>query len=436
MTAHNDGSLRGFLASGYNAGAADPGIHQFEFDPVARTCKLVAQVSGVASPSYCTPFRGKLYAASETPDHGGFACFDKGTDGIWQLRDQVRFADAAGTCFVLAHPDGTRVYGADYDSGSVSCCALDAEGALLEPVTIYQNEGHGIERSKNDPDYDRQLSAHVHTLSIVPGTRLVAMVGLALDMIVLYQTDEHGDIVDSDQPTLLNEWPAELVAAEHSYARKATPGFVLDAAHESKLEELERDDATGHIPVRLTRWLEGSDQEAVAVLPVRPAAIVEAPLCAGPRIVAYHPTKPIVAVICELSGELLVFKISQGGMRWEAQARWSLVGDVYENDSVGQPPRAAHVAFSSDARFLYASVRGTDKLIVFSLDEDCHQTGSFECHCGGMTPRHFALSPDDAYLAVGNKDSNNVVVFACGADGTLEQLVEVPCEAPSCIVWE
>lgn len=436
MTETSNGSIWRFLASGYNAGPEAPGIHRFEFDADAKTCELVDQVAGIASPSYCAPFAGRLYAASETPGRGGFGCFDMDASGVWKLRDQVHFDGAAGTCFVLPHPDGTRVYGADYNSGSVSCCTLDVEGALLEPATIYQHEGHGMARLQGDPDLDRQLTAHVHTLSIVPGTQLLAAVDLGLDMIVLYQTDEHGDIVDADEPIVVSEWPAALVACPRSYAVKETPDFVLDSKVGSRFEELGFDDATGHAQVRLTRWLEGYGEGCVGVLPARPAAIVEAPLCSGPRIVAYHPSKPIVAVICELSGEILLFDISDGGRRWEARERWSLVGDVYDNDSVGQPPRAAHVVFSSDGRFLYASVRGTDKMIVFSLDEDCRQTGRSECDCGGMTPRHFALSPDEKYLAVGNKDSGNVVVFACCADGTLEQLVEAPCPAPSCIVWE
>lgn len=82
---------------------------------------------------------------------------------------------------------------------------------------------------------------------------------------------------------------------------------------------------------------------------------------------------------------------------------------------------AAEVAVSPDGNFLYASNRGEDTLVVYSIDED---KGSLKLvqriPSGGKTPRHFTFDPTGQWVLCGNQDSATVTVFhRDGATGRL-----------------
>jgi len=73
---------------------------------------------------------------------------------------------------------------------------------------------------------------------------------------------------------------------------------------------------------------------------------------------------------------------------------------------------AAELAISPDGYFLYASNRGEDSLVVFSISgKDGNLTFVQRISCGGKTPRHFTLDPTAEWLICGNQDSANVTVF-------------------------
>lgn len=425
-----------FLVSGYNKGPEDVGIRAYRLDADERKLETVGETSGMASPSFCQKIGSDLYAACETPDRGGLAYCQVDPYGVPMLVNQVVFPGAAGTTFTMRHPSGKRLFGADYNSGSVSCCEVGDDGSLREPVKLYQHGGHGFPRPDGYINFDRQLVPHVHTLSMVPGTSLMAAVDLGLDLIVLYQTDEQGDIVDAEEPTVLCTWPDGLAPDASSYAMREAVPAAYGANEVSVLEELGKGEG-GTTKVRLTRKLPEAGSECVAELPARPAAIVEAPPCAGPRIVAYHPSKPLVAVVCELSCEVILFRISDGGRRWEAQSRIDLLEDVGDPLIGGEAPRGAQCEFTSDERFMYAATRGVNIMTTFAIDGNCNVLSRSDCPSGGKTPRLFAMSPDERLIAVTNHDSANVQMFERDAEtGALSELLSIGFETPSCVVWE
>jgi 6-phosphogluconolactonase len=57
--------------------------------------------------------------------------------------------------------------------------------------------------------------------------------------------------------------------------------------------------------------------------------------------------------------------------------------------------------------------------------------------CGGKTPRHIALSPNQSWLLVANQDSNNISVFARDAKtGKLANSGKsFELAAPQCLVF-
>ena len=80
-------------------------------------------------------------------------------------------------------------------SGSVACCALLDDGRLAAGVPSRRHEGRGLRD-------DRQEAPHVHSLSFVPGTRLLVAVDLGLDALVIYQVDACGMLAPTAAETV------------------------------------------------------------------------------------------------------------------------------------------------------------------------------------------------------------------------------------------
>ena len=73
---------------------------------------------------------------------------------------------------------------------------------------------------------------------------------------------------------------------------------------------------------------------------------------------------------------------------------------------------AAELAISADGLYLYASNRGEDSLVVFSIrPKDGKLTELQRISCGGKTPRHFTLDPTTQWLLCGNQDSATITIF-------------------------
>lgn len=86
------------------------------------------------------------------------------------------------------------------------------------------------------------------------------------------------------------------------------------------------------------------------------------------------------------------------------------------NQTAGPQRTTAEVAVSNDGRFVYVSDRGDeqeDHLSIFERDPLSGQiTFRKWVPSGGLMPRHFSLSSDSLFLAVGHQTTGNVVIFA------------------------
>ena len=433
MRARNQNFER-FIVSGYTEHEDQPGIYLFEASSDGNTLIQKSALSGIASPSFCMLDGNQLYAASETKMRGGLI---HGTmDGkIPALADRIEFEPAAGTCFVLKHPSAQRLYGANYDSGSIASCALSNKGALKNPIAIIQHLGQGAPREEKDPNFDRQTAPHVHTLSFVPATTLLAAVDLGLDLIAIYKTDTTGNIIDADEDPTLNIWPRHLGFHE---SKNDSPFYRAHAASVETIyfESPDAENSEHHLYC-LERSIPGEATRAIAKLPIRPAAIIETPLFAGPRIVAYHPSGEYAALVCELACELVVFHLKAGGLIWDPIHCWDLLQEAHAPIKGSTPPLAAHCEFSDDGRFLYASVRGSDQIIAFELGQNCELKAMRAYSSNGKMPRHFAMSPDQKLMAVANQAENNVALFQRNTStGALKATTTAPCPVPSCIIWK
>ncbi|MDT9722459.1 beta-propeller fold lactonase family protein [Paenibacillus sp. ClWae2A] len=82
---------------------------------------------------------------------------------------------------------------------------------------------------------------------------------------------------------------------------------------------------------------------------------------------------------------------------------------------------AADIRVSPCGRFLYASNRGDDSIVLYHIDQESGELEAVEwISTMGQTPRNFNLLPG-GILLVANQDSNNLVAFQInGEDGRLK----------------
>lgn len=162
---------------------------------------------------------------------------------------------------------------------------------------------------------------------------------------------------------------------------------------------------------------------AVPAIALRPGA--------GPRHLAFHPAGRFVYVTDELDLTIGVFRFDpQTGALAAVQTVPAVSGP-----SAGERTTAdLHVAPSG--RFLYASVRGDDSLVVFAIDQATGMlTPVQRVSTGGHWPRNFGLDPSGRFLYAANQRSDSIVGFRVDpASGRLTpsgMQVEVP--APVCV---
>ena len=119
----------------------------------------------------------------------------------------------------------------------------------------------------------------------------------------------------------------------------------------------------------------------------------------GPRHIAFHPNGRWVYSINEIDSTIDHFLWTTTSSRTDPQGLLINTGHFVKTIAPGFPAAkntAAEVAISPDGNYLYASNRGEDTLVVFSIaPADGTLTLVQRISCGGKTPRHFTLSPDE-----------------------------------------
>lgn len=162
-----------------------------------------------------------------------------------------------------------------------------------------------------------------------------------------------------------------------------------------------------------------------------PTPFVALPPGAGPRHLAFAPSGEVLYVTNELALTLAAF-------RWDADA--GTLAPIATLPLVDRRPpgevTAAHVEVAPSGRFAYASVRGTDELVVVALDAATGAPSLVQrVPTGGRWPRHFALDPSGRLLLVANQRSGTVTAFRVDPDTgrvtATGSVAEVP--APVCV---
>jgi 6-phosphogluconolactonase len=134
----------------------------------------------------------------------------------------------------------------------------------------------------------------------------------------------------------------------------------------------------------------------------------------GPRHVVFHPNARWVYCINEMDSS--IDRCLWTATRFSNTPQGLLVNSTFSIKTIAQDfpadkNTAAELAISPDGSFLYASNRGEDSLVVFSIAKNGDLTLLQRISCGGKTPRNFTLDPTAQWLLCGNEDSATVTVF-------------------------
>ncbi|GLV53734.1 hypothetical protein KDH_05860 [Dictyobacter sp. S3.2.2.5] len=128
----------------------------------------------------------------------------------------------------------------------------------------------------------------------------------------------------------------------------------------------------------------------------------------GPRHFVFHPQQNYAYVINELSSTITAFTYNPDIQTLTTVQTVSTLPAHY----TGSANTCAEIRIDPSGRFLYASNRGDDSIVVFSIDADDGKLIHVErVSTGGQGPRNFALTPDGDLLLVANQYSSNIVSY-------------------------
>lgn len=128
---------------------------------------------------------------------------------------------------------------------------------------------------------------------------------------------------------------------------------------------------------------------------------------AGPRHFTFHPNGQFAYSLEELTSTVAVFDVDPETGGLIKSQRVDMLPEEFDGDNT-----AADIHMSPDGRFLYASNRGHDSLVIYEVDPDNGQLHYVE-HEGtrGAHPRNFLIDHTGNYVFVANRDADNIVIF-------------------------
>jgi 6-phosphogluconolactonase len=152
---------------------------------------------------------------------------------------------------------------------------------------------------------------------------------------------------------------------------------------------------------------------------------------AGPRHMVFRPDGRYAYVANELNSTISVFAYEPGAGVLKNLQTVSTLPEYFDGANT-----AAEIDVHPSGKWLYVSNRGHNSVALFSIDR---HTGTLtyveEQGTGGSKPRHFGIEPSARHLAIGNQDSDTVLVCRIDAgNGRLKPsgvFASVP--SPACV---
>jgi 6-phosphogluconolactonase len=138
---------------------------------------------------------------------------------------------------------------------------------------------------------------------------------------------------------------------------------------------------------------------------LEPAGAATAKPGTGPRHAAFSNDGKFMYLLGELQSTVSVFSLAPGAFSLIENVPMLPEGFSGRND-------AAEIAVHPSGRFLYASNRGHDSIVVYAIDPRQGTLSKIaDVPSGGKEPRHFAVDPSGRFLLAENQFSDSIVEF-------------------------
>lgn len=138
----------------------------------------------------------------------------------------------------------------------------------------------------------------------------------------------------------------------------------------------------------------------------------------GPRHLVFHPTLDVAYIFGELSNDVIVVDYDSETGTFSEKQTISTIPEDHTTFNGG-----AAIRISSDGKFVYASNRGHESLVIYKTKYDGQLELVGYTPTEGETPRDFNLDPSEKFVIVGHQDSDNLTLFERNLeDGTLTLL--------------
>ena len=152
----------------------------------------------------------------------------------------------------------------------------------------------------------------------------------------------------------------------------------------------------------------------------------------GPRHLVFSPDGRYIYLLNELSSTITALAYDADTARTAMRQVTRIAPPDAEKKS------GAEVQIDPAGNFLYASNRGTDMLVVFSVDKSNGMlTRSESVPLPGKTPRQFTLDPSGRWLWDANQDSDSIILYQIDSHngGLTPSGITLKVASPTCVTF-
>jgi 6-phosphogluconolactonase len=162
------------------------GIYKLTANPGSGELEDIILVAEIDHAPYLNITKNNkyLYAIGQEGNQGGVAAFEIQESGDLVLINK-ELSDGPAPSHINTNLEGSYLFSANYERGTVSAYPLKENGAIESPTSIAQHKGSG-------PNKDRQESSHVHYVTLTPDHKYLCAIDLGIDEMILYTLSKDG----------------------------------------------------------------------------------------------------------------------------------------------------------------------------------------------------------------------------------------------------
>lgn len=352
------------------------------FNSIKLTIALLVIVTGFAG---CAQDEAKefIYAGTFTGEGGeGIFVFEFDRENLEMVHIQT-LSDRESPSFQAIHPEKHTLYSAsrspfdgDGDQHTIGSYRIDGNTGMLTLINEQSVLGRG--------------PAHV---SVDPMGKLVYVSNYSTGNFSVFPVREDGGL-DEASDFIQHEGSSihpSRQQAPHAHAADPSPDgkfiYVSDLGLDQiKIYKVDRQ--SGKITSADTPWFASTPGS-------------------GPRHFTFHPDGEFAYSAEELSSTIAALRVDKNTGALEQIQHVPMLPDDFVGSST-----AADIHVSPDGKFLYATNRGHDSLVIYAIDES---TGELELvghqSTMGAHPRNFMIDHTGDYIFVANRDNDHIVLF-------------------------